>query len=121
MNFGKTHFFYRHSWAWDSHPDVGYVTAGGYNAWSGSYADAFKVSKIVERSTDNGSSFQTLPDIPYGCSAIISGQCDTSGSGSGGLFGACLVIIDSNTIFIAGGRMGMITQEICIFSSDIQT
>ena len=66
--------------------------AGGWDSTTGGAPNFPKHSKIVERSTNNGSSFQTLPDIPYGSTY--------------GLFGACLVVIDANTVFLAGGRMG---------------
>ena len=67
--------------AWDFHPDVGLIMAGG----------AFPLTKAVVRSTDYGHTFTSLPEMPYG----VSGQ---------GVFGSCLVIIDSTTIFLAGGR-----------------
>ena len=61
---------------WDYHPKVGLVIAGGKE---GSYLDK------VERSSDNGVTFQELPKLP---NIIIS---------------LCLVIVDNERIFIAGG------------------
>ena len=101
----KIIFNLRYGQAWDSHPDAGYIMAGGFNSWTGGACNVVKVSRTVERSTNNGSSFYTLPDIPYGCN---NQRCNTCGNGNGGLFGACLVIIDANTAFMAGGRMGKI-------------
>ena len=49
-----------------------------------------KYSKIVERSTDYGQTFQNLSDVPYG--------------GQYGMNGACVVIVDEETVFMAGGR-----------------
>ena len=46
-------------------------------------------------SRDYGRTFTALPEMPYGPSGI--GQ-------DAGVFGACLAIVDSNTIFVAGGR-----------------
>ena len=99
----------RYGQAWDSHPDAGYIMAGGFNSWTGGACNVVKVSRTVERSTNNGSSFFTLPDIPYGCN---DQRCNTCGNGNGGLFGACLVIIDANTAFMAGGRMGKIKSRL---------
>ena len=44
----------------------------------------------MERSTDRGQSFQSLPDLPYS-------------DGVNGVADACVTIIDDNTVFIAGG------------------
>ena len=71
--------------------------AGGFDFTTGGVASLTKYNRIVERSIDNGSSFQALPDIPYG-------------SGYGMAF-ACLVIIDDNTVFLAGGRMGKLLSR----------
>ena len=66
--------------------------AGGLNTLTGG-ASSFPLHvKTVERSTDNGKTFQSLADIPYGS--------------ANGLHSACLVIIDQDTVFLAGGRMG---------------
>ena len=64
---------------YDFHPDVGLIVAGAHNP----------SSKKVELSTNYGQSKTSLPDIPYG---------------SGWNHGACLVIVDSTTVFVAGGR-----------------
>ena len=62
---------------WDYHPKVGLVIAGGKE---GSYLDK------VERSSDNGVTFQELPKLP---NIIIA---------------LCLVIVDNERIFTAGGH-----------------
>ena len=62
----------------DYHPDVGLIVAGGlFN----------EPSNQVEISTDNGQTTGRLPDLPYGDA----------------LCGACLAIVDTNTVFVAGG------------------
>lgn len=71
--------------------------AGGYDYLTGGWANRFKYHRIVERSTNNGSSFQVLPDFPYG--------------NAGGMFEACLVIIDDNTVFLGGGRYSKFSSE----------
>ena len=76
------HSIYR---AWDYDPDVGLILAGGVRP----------PSKAVELSQDYGRTFTALPDMPYGPSGI--GQ-------DAGVYGACLAIVDSNTVFLAGGR-----------------
>ena len=71
--------------AWDFEPSVRLVLAGG----------VYPLSKAVEVSRDHGRTFTALPEMPYGPSGI--GQ-------DAGVFGACLAIVDSKTIFVAGGR-----------------
>ena len=71
--------------------------AGGFDYLTGGAASQTKYHKIVERSTNNGSSFQVLPDLPYG-NAI-------------GMFEACLVIIDDNTVFLGAGRKGELSNN----------
>ena len=66
--------------------------AGGFDYLTGGAESQTKYHKIVERSTNNGSSFQVLPDFPYGHAT--------------GAFEACLVIIDDNTVFLGAGRKG---------------
>ena len=66
--------------------------AGGWDSTTGGAPSFPKHSKIVERSTNNGSSFQVLPDFPYG--------------NANGAFEACIVIIDDNTVFLGAGRTG---------------
>ena len=79
--------------AWDWHRQGGgLILAGGFDYLTGGAASQDKFHKIVERSTDNGSSFQVLPDFPYGH--------------ANGAFEACLVIIDDNTVFLGAGRKG---------------
>ena len=55
----------------------------------------FPLSKEVERSQDYGKTFSALPEMPYGPSGIGT---------DAGVYGACLTIVDTNTVFIAGGR-----------------
>lgn len=66
--------------------------AGGFDYLSGGAASLDKFHRIVERSTNNGSSFQVLADFPHG--------------NANGMFEACLVIIDDNTVFLGAGRYG---------------
>ena len=63
---------------YDFHPDVGLIIAGGL----------FPASKKVEISTDYGQTKTSLPDLPYGSDDLSS---------------ACLVIVNTTTIFVAGG------------------
>ena len=65
--------------AWDFNPDVGLVVAGGGNP----------SSKSVHISTDFGRSYSFLTNLPYGSSYV---------------YGACLLIVNSTTLFVAGGR-----------------
>ena len=46
-------------------------------------------SKSVTRSQDFGLSVETLTDFPYVC--------------GGSIFGGCLVIVNTTTLFVAGG------------------
>ena len=55
----------------------------------------YPLSKEVEISQDYGHTFSALPEMPYGPSGI---GMDV------GVYGACLTIVDTNTVFIAGGR-----------------
>ena len=81
--------------AWDWHPHgAGLILAGGFDFLSGGAASLDKFHRIVERSTNNGSSFQVLADFPHG--------------NANGMFEACLVIIDDNTVFLGAGRYGKI-------------
>ena len=68
------------SWwkAWDYNPKAGLVMAGGSEP---------PKSKTVEISVD-GKNFTQLPDIPFGWNQQ----------------GGCLVIIDEETVFFAGGE-----------------
>ena len=66
---------------WDYHPDVGYIVAGGYTASSG-------YSKAVYISEDYGQTRSFLTNLPYGNSKWQHG---------------CLVIVNTTTIFVAGG------------------
>ena len=84
-NIKRVHFLLRTYRAWDHDPDVGLILAGS----------VYPLSKAVEMSRDYGRTFTALPEMPYGPSGI--GQ-------DAGVFGACLAIVDSNTIFVAGGR-----------------
>ena len=68
--------------AFDFHPDVGLVIAGGYN---GTEMDIVEMSR---RGQDLGRKFEKLPNLPK--------QLEES----------CLVIINSTTIFVAGGNDG---------------
>ena len=65
---------------YDFHPDVGLIVAGGSSP----------NSKKVELSTDYGYTKRSLPDLPYGLSSSY-------------LTRACLVIINTTTVFVAGG------------------
>ena len=71
---------------WDYHPRVGLVIGGGMEG--GSYLDK------VERSSDNGVTFQELPKLKHKTK------------------GLCLVIVDNERIFFAGGikRLGQILK-----------
>ena len=82
--------------AWDWHPQGagGLILAGGFDYLSGGAASLDKFHRIVERSTNNGSSFQVLADFPHG--------------NANGMFEACLVIIDDNTVFLGAGRYGKV-------------
>ena len=81
--------------AWDWHPQgAGLILAGGFDFLSGGAASLDKFHRIVERSTNNGSSFQVLADFPHG--------------NANGMFEACLVIIDDNTVFLGAGRYGKV-------------
>ena len=81
--------------AWDWHPHgAGLILAGGFDFLSGGAASLDKFHRIVERSTNNGSSFQVLADFPHG--------------NANGMFEACLVIIDDNTVFLGAGRYGKV-------------
>ena len=63
--------------AWDYDPQVGLVMAGSQSP----------KSRIVEMSQNGGNNFTSLPIIPYGRNQ----------------YGACLVIVDDETVFYAGG------------------
>ena len=63
---------------WDFHPDVGLIVAGGNNP----------ASKEVYISKDYGKTNYLLTNLPYGSSYVSGG---------------CLVIVNSTTVFVAGG------------------
>ena len=63
--------------AWDFNPQVGLVLAGSNSP----------NSDTVEISQNGGLTFRKLADIPY----------------ANKLYAACVVIIDEETIFVAGG------------------
>ena len=77
-----THSLSRKGQAWDFRQDVGLIVAGG--RWPD--------SKKVERSVDFGQSKTSLPDLPHGYPR------DTY------LEDACLSIVNSTTVFVAGGE-----------------
>ena len=64
---------------WDYNPQVGLIQAGGQNPYSIS----------MTRSQDFGLSVETLTDIPYVCGSYIHS--------------GCLVIVNTTTVFVAGG------------------
>jgi len=66
---------------WAYHPDVGLIVAGAHSP----------KSKEVELSTDYGQTKTSLGVIPYA-------------SAYGVLKGACVVIVNKTTVFLAGGR-----------------
>ena len=65
---------------YDFHPDVGLIVAGG--------SAPIESAKKVELSTDYGYTKTSLPDLPYGDEMVMAG---------------CLVIINTTTVFVAGG------------------
>ena len=65
---------------WDYNPDVGLIVAGGS-------------SLNVNISRDNGLTVETLTKHPYGWTSSYKY-----------LDGACLVIINETTLFVAGGK-----------------
>ena len=67
---------------YDFHPDVGLIVAGGRDH-----------ARKVDISTDNGKTKTSLPDLPYGTS-----------TNNAGLHRGCLVIINTTTVFVAGGE-----------------
>ena len=69
---------------YDFHPDVGLVVAGG------GYGLPYNQ---IEISTDGGKTKRRLPDLPYGAAHW-----------GGSLCGACLAVVDTNTVFVAGGE-----------------
>ena len=76
--------------AWDFNPDVGLVVAGG-NSPS---------SKSVHISKDFGRSYSFLTNVPYGSSYV---------------YGACLLIVNATTLFVAGGRDSNYEQDYSYF------
>ena len=70
------------------------ILAGGRKPWN----------DVVERSTDYGKSFQQIQNMPYGGNKKRKKT-------AGRVAGACLVIIDAKTVFVAGGIFGK-----CIFT-----
>ena len=64
---------------WDFHPDVGLIVAGGNSP----------ASKEVYISKDYGKTNSLLTNLPYGSYNYVSG--------------GCLVIVNSTTVFVAGG------------------
>ena len=85
------------SWgrAWDFTPEVGLIMGSAWDCQVPCSQGLTKYSTIVERSTDYGQTFQNLSDVPYG--------------NARGMNGACMVIIDEETAFMAGGRFGKIS------------
>ena len=75
--------------AFDFHPEVGLVIAGGYN---GTEMDIVEISRPGQ---ELARKFERLPNLPK--------QLEES----------CLVIINSTTIFVAGGNDGNFIH-ICI-------
>ena len=75
---------------WDFTPEVGLIMGSSWDCRAPCSQGLTKYSKIVERSTDYGQTFQNLSDVPYG--------------GQYGMNGACVVIVDEETVFMAGGR-----------------
>ena len=73
---------------WDFTPGAGLIVAGSSHPHS----------KDVERSTDRGQTFTSLPNLPYG-----QGQ---------GHAMVCVAIIDDNTVFIAGGLYCKINSKL---------
>ena len=74
--------------AWDFTEEAGLILAGGGQPYS----------TIVEQSTDRGKTFQQIQTMPYGG----NGNAWTARR----VVGACMVIIDATTVFIAGGYHG---------------
>ena len=87
-HFIKYKSVHRQGRAWDFTEEAGLILAGGGNPYP----------TIVEQSTDRGKTFQQIQTMPYG------------GNGkqrrAGHVQGACLVIIDATTVFVAGGQYG---------------
>ena len=79
------YFFYRFARGWDYSEQVGLIMAGSISP----------PTRTVEMSTDGGVSFQSLADIPWGAPT----EPETAGP--------CVVILDENTAFIAGGADGV--------------
>ena len=75
--------------AWDFNQEVGLLLAGGRNPWN----------DVVEISTDYGKSFKQIQNMPYGGNKKKEKT-------AGHVAGACLVIIDAKTVFVAGGKFG---------------
>ena len=85
--------FYRQWRAWDFTQEAGLILAGGIIPWT----------DVVERSTDYGKSFQQIQTMPYGGNGRTQ---RTQQRTAGRVAGACLVIIDTTTVFVAGGWFG---------------
>ena len=73
---------------WDFTPGAGLIVAGSSKPHS----------KDVERSTDRGQTFTSLPNLPYGQNQ--------------GHAMVCVAIIDDNTVFIAGGLFCKINSKL---------
>ena len=69
--------------AWDYHPQVGLIVAGGYNPYSTS----------MNISRDYGKTVEELANIPYA----------NTGCNTAAIWGGCLVIVNTTTVFFAGG------------------
>ena len=79
--------------AWDFTQEAGLILAGGIIPWT----------DVVERSTDYGKSFQQIQTMPYGGNGRNQ---RTQQRTAGRVAGACLVIVDATTVFVAGGWFG---------------
>ena len=85
----KYNSVYRQGRAWDFTEEAGLILAGGGKPYP----------TIVEQSTDRGKTFQQIQTMPYGGNKKKEKT-------AGHVAGACLVIIDAKTVFVAGGKFG---------------
>ena len=76
--------------AWDYSPEVGLVVAGGSSPWS----------RTVHISTDHGRTYSLLTNLPYGSYYVQ---------------GACILIVNETTLFVAGGKEYNYEQALTYF------